>query len=141
VSGVANMAAGISSINRLRSTIKALPLRIRSAVAKDAEAVLTRRAQESFDGGETVYGTPRPTSKSKAHPGTALTLKKSGKTRGALSFVAVGTIVRAALGTRYAKFLVGKYQVLPMSLPASWRAKLETLVREYREDFEREALR
>lgn len=141
MSGVANMSAGITSLNRLRSTIKALPLRIRSAVAKDAEEVLTRRAQEAYDSGKTVYETPRPTSKAKGSEGAALTLKKSGKARGALAFVAIGTIVRAQLGMRYAKYLVGKYKILPQSLPALWRSDLEKLVREYAEDFQREALR
>lgn len=142
MSGIANMAAGITSINRFRSAVKALPLRIRSAVAKDSEAVLTRQTQEAYDGGETVYGTPRPTSKSKERPGAALTLRKSGKVRGSLAFVAIGTILRAQLGMRYAKYLVGKYGVLPNGrIPALMRAELEKIVREYAEDFEREALR
>ena len=34
-----------------------------------------------------------------------------------------------------------EYKVLPMSLPAEWRGKLEQIVDEYRADFEREALR
>ena len=141
MSGVRNMAVGITSLNRLRGAIKELPLRIRSSVAKDAEAVLTRRVQEAFDGGETVYGTPRPTSKSKERPGAFLTLKKTNKVRSTLAFVAIGTIVRAQLGMKYAKYLVGKYAVLPQSLPALWRADLEQLVREHVEDFQREALR
>jgi GDP-L-fucose synthase len=82
------MAAGISSIARLRTAIKDLPIRIRSAVAKDAEAVLTSAVRESFDEGETVYGTARPASKT----GQPLTLRKTGATRSDLGFVAVGTI-------------------------------------------------
>lgn len=134
MSGVANIGTGITSMNRLRSSIKALPLRIRSAVAKDAEAILTREVQDDYDAGRTVYDTPRPSSVS----GAPLTLKQSGKTRGALAFVAIGTIVRAQLGTRYAKYLVGKYKILPQSLPAAWRALLEKMVGEYRDDWARE---
>ena len=138
MSGVANMTGGIASIGALRTRIKALPLRIRASVAKDAEAVLTQRAQEAYDSGKTVYDTPRPVSKV---TGAALTLKKSGKARAAVAFVAIGTIVRAQLGMKYAKYLVGKYGILPQSLPAQWRADLEKLVREHAEDFQREALR
>lgn len=139
MSGVANMAAGITSLNRLRGAIKALPLRIRTAVAKDAEAILTREVQDAYDGGQTVYGVARPLSKVTGQP---LTLQKTGATRRDLSFVAVGTIVRAVLGRKYQRYLVGKYQVLPSGLlPAVWREKIEKVVHEFAEDFEREALR
>jgi hypothetical protein len=135
VSGVAGLQKGISSINRLRGEIKALPLRIRSAVAKDAAAILDRRMRDSFTAGETVYGTPRPVSVK----GTPLKLVKSGKTQNALHFVSVGTIVRAQLATPYAKYLVGKYQVMPQSsIPAEWRPDIEQVVREYRDDWARE---
>lgn len=137
MSGVANMAAGISSIARLRTAIKDLPIRIRSAVAKDAEAVLTTLVRESFDAGRTAYGTARPAGTN----GQALTLRKTGATRSDLGFVAVGTIVRAVLGRNYQRFLVGKYAVLPQSLPAAWSKELGQIVREYAEDFQREALR
>lgn len=137
MSGVANMAAGISSMNRLRASIASLPVRIRSAVAKDAAEVLTAEVRESFSAGSTVYDTPRPLSVD----GAPLTLVKSGRTKADLVFVAIGTIVRAQLGTKYAKFLVGKYKVLPSSLPAAWRAKLEQLVGEYVADFAKETAR
>jgi hypothetical protein len=142
VSGVTNMAGGISSIARLRSTIKALPLRIRSAVAKDAEAILNSELSDNFAAGRTVYDTPRPLSVARETIGQPLSLVKTGKTKGALQFVTIGTILRASLGTKYAKYLVGKYKVMPNgALPAAWRSKLETLVREYAEDLEREAAR
>lgn len=137
MSGVANIATDIGSMNRLRSAIKGLPLRIRTAVAKDAAGMLTLAVRESYDNGETVYDTPRP----KGTNGQALTLRKTGATRSDLGFVAVGTIVRAVLGRNYQRFLVGKYQILPQRLPAAWSEKLGQLVGEYAEDFQREALR
>lgn len=141
MSGVRNMPAGISSINRLRGAIVALPLRIRTAVAKDAVGFLNNELTGDFDAGRTVYGDPRPLAIGKKTVGQRLTLKKSGATRAELGFTAIGTIVRAVLGRKYQKFLVGKYKVLPASLPAKWREGLEKIVREYREDWEREALR
>lgn len=137
MSGIANMASGINSLNRLRASIKALPLRIRSAVAKDAEAVLTSAVRDAFDAGETVYDTPRPSGKA----GQRLTLVRTGATRSDLGFVAIGTIVRAVLGRKYQRYLVGKYQILPQRLPAEWSKKLGQIVQEYAEDFQREALR
>lgn len=134
MSGVANMAQGITSMNRLKRAIKDLPLRIRSAVAKDAAEVMNMELRSDFASGRTVYDTPRPLSVQ----GKPLTLVKTGKTREALSFVVIGTILRAQLGMKYARYLVGKYAILPMSLPAAWRAKLQQIVREYREDFARE---
>jgi hypothetical protein len=48
-----------------------------------------------------------------------------------IGFKRVGTIIRAELSARYARYLVGKYKVLPMSLPAAWRDYLQTLIAEY----------
>jgi hypothetical protein len=135
VSGVRNMSKGISSLARLRSTIKELPLRIRADVARDAQAVLTKALDESFDSGKTVYGQARPL----GVKGNALSLVATHKTRSALAFVAVGTIVRAQLNTKYARYLIGKYGILPQSLPASWRAELESIVRKHRDRFQAEA--
>jgi hypothetical protein len=137
MSGVRGLSRGITSINRLKAAIKELPLRIRHAVANDAAEILSARMRESFDAGQTVYSTPRPLSVD----GKPLTLVKTGKTKGQLFFVAIGTILRAQMPTRYAKYLVGKYKVMPQSLPVAWRGELEQLVREYREDFERELAR
>lgn len=141
MSGVANIARGITTINRLRASIRDLPLRLRSAVAKDAEGILNRDVHSAFDGGQTVYGTARPTSKDPKRAGAPLSLVKTGRTRGALNFVAIGTILRAQLGTKYARFLVGKYQILPQRLPAAWRLELEQLVREYAEIYRAELAR
>jgi hypothetical protein len=137
VSGVRNMSAGISSLARLRSAIKDLPLRIRADVARDAQAILSRKLDEAFDAGQTVYGTSRPV----GVQGNPLSLVASGKTRSALAFVAIGTIVRAQLNTRYAKYLVGKYQILPQRLPSDWSAALSALVAKHRARFQAEVAR
>ena len=64
-------------------------------------------------------------------PGAAMSLVQSGVTRSSLRFVAVGTIVRVALGTKYAKYLIGKYKILPSGnapIPAKWRESLEKVI-------------
>lgn len=135
------MGRGITSLNRLRGSIRELPLRIRSAVAKDAEGILNREMRGAFDAGRTVYDTPRPLSVAKGREGSKLTLKKTGRTYAQLYFVTIGTILRAQLPTKYAKYLIGRYQIMPQSLPAKWRVELEQLVQDYVRIFEEEALR
>lgn len=137
MSGIKDLAKNIATVDKLRTTIKALPLRIRTAVARDAAEVLTWSIREQYDAGRTVYDTPRPLSVD----GDKLTLKKSGTTRATLSFVTVGTIVRAQLSTKYSKYLVGKYKVLPQRLPIAYSEALQKIVREYIEDFESEVNR
>lgn len=138
MSGVRNIQKGITSLARLRAAIRDLPLRIRESVAKDAAGYLDIEVRADFGAGRTVYDTPRPLAVGKKTIGQRLTLVKSKKTRDNLGVTQVGTIVRAALGTPYAKYLVGKYQILPQTLPASWQEYLNKLVREYREDWEQE---
>jgi hypothetical protein len=135
VSGVRNMAKGLATIASFRSRVRELPLRIRAAVAKDGEAILTQLVQGDFDGARTVFGDARPVGVN----GKPLSLVKSGRTRAALSFVAIGTILRAQLPTRHAKYLIGKYRILPSGrIPAAWSEALLRIVREHFDDFRRE---
>ncbi len=137
MSGVANLNAGITTIARLRKAIADLPLRIRQAVATDAADALNAEVRADFARGVTVYDEPRPA----GVKGQKLSLVKTGTTKRETGFDAKGTIVRAELATRYAKYLVGKYRILPQKIPPAWQRMLEKIVREYREDWEREALR
>lgn len=139
MSGVRNMPAGLASLSKLGSAMRAAPLRIRTNVAKEGSVALTDDLREDFDGGRTAYGDPRPLSKA----GTPLSLVKSGGTKATLVFKAIGTILRVALGTKHAKFLVGKYGMLPnpKRLPSDWQKKLAGIVRGQVADIEREALR
>lgn len=61
----------------------------------------------------------------------------SGKGRGSgasvsmrrsLGFVAVGTIVRASLPQKYAKFMVGRFKLLPVKLPAVWTPGIQAVI-------------
>jgi hypothetical protein len=62
-----------------------------------------------------------------------VSLVRTGKTRDQLRFVVNGTIIRCALGPRYAKYLIGKYKILPIgdrtAMPANWTRALDELVR------------
>jgi hypothetical protein len=96
-------------------------------VAKRAAPELTVLTRVAFGSNTTVYDKARPA----GVDGQALSLVKSGATRAALGFVnAAGTtIVKCVLPTAWAKFLIGKYKILPSgTLPAAWRRRLTQVV-------------
>jgi hypothetical protein len=119
--------AGAASMNALKARIRRMPLTVAHAVAQRAAPATTGLTDAAFDSGRTVYGEARP----EGADGRPLSLRRTGATRSALRFVANGTIVRCALGTRYARYLIGKYRVLPNGgLPIIWRRRLEAVVAE-----------
>jgi hypothetical protein len=121
----------LSSLKRMKQTLKDLPRTVAVDVAKRAAPALTDLTQEAFSGGRNVYGDARPVSKV---DGSALTLERTGATKGQLRFVQVGTIVRCVLGPKYARYLIGRYGVLPNgSLPVGWSVKLGEIVKATKE--------
>lgn len=117
----------LNSIKALKSTLRALPKTVAVDVARRAAPAMTTLTTSAFNSNRSVYNDPRPTGAN----GQALTLVKSGRTRDALRFVSVGTIVRCALPTKWAKYLIGKYGILPNgALPAQWSRRLAEVVKE-----------
>src|SRR6187431_1600736 len=104
------LKGNLSTIKGLKTRLQTLPVTIAADVAKRAAPALTAATSADFSSGRTVYGEARPASVN----GGSLSLVKSGATRDALKFVAVGTIVRCVLGPKYSRYLIGKYNVLPM---------------------------
>lgn len=124
---MAGLKGDLSSLRALRAHVKALPLSLAHDVAQRAGPALTRLTRGAFAAGQNVYGEARPA----GVDGRPLSLERTGATRDALGFTANGTIVRCVLGTRYAKYLIGKYGVLPNGpLPAGWSRALAQLVAE-----------
>lgn len=118
----------LSSLRGLKARIRTLPVSVAHSVAQRAAPALTALTVQAFDGDRNVYGDARPQSKVDGRP---LTLEQTGATRRTLKFVANGTIVRCVLGTRYAKFLVGRFKILPNgALPTQWSDRLAELVRD-----------
>jgi hypothetical protein len=116
---------GNSTLAKLKANLKALPITVAHEVAASAAPGLTTRVRGAFDAGQTVYGEARPPSVN----GGPLTLEQSGATKRTLQFVSNGRIVRCVLGTPYAKYLVGKYKVLPNgAMPAEWSRYLAELL-------------
>lgn len=111
----------VRSLQALKRNLKALPITISARIAARAAPVISGLAGDGFDSGATVYGAARPQSVD----GKELSLKRSGATRDALQFIATGRDIRTARLPRYAKYLIGRYDILPNGpLPMGWRARL-----------------
>jgi hypothetical protein len=125
---IVRLRAGVS-IREFKQRLGMLPLSVAHAIAQQAAPLLTRFAQEANAAQRNVYGDPYP----EGVDGTQLDLVFTGDTRRTLRFVVSGTIIRCQLGPRYAKYLIGKYKILPIgdrtAMPANWRRALDELAR------------
>ncbi len=124
--GAAGFAGGIASFRDLKARLRTMATTVAHDVAQQAAPALTAAAVASYNAGQTVYGATRP----QGVNGNQLTLNKSGDTLSTLRFVANGTIVRVVLGTKYARYLIGKYAILPngsAAIPPAWRRTLEDI--------------
>ncbi len=116
----------LSSLRKMKASLRALPLSVAHSVSQRAAPALTSLSRQAYDAGRTVYGEARPMGVD-----GPLTLERSGRTKETLKFSAIGTIVRCVLGTPYARYLIGKYSILPNgALPVSWSRRLGELVQE-----------
>jgi hypothetical protein len=121
----------LSSIKGLKASLRALPLSVAHSVAQRAAPAMTGLTRQAHASGKSVYGEPYP----KGADGRPLTLERTGATKATLRFNASGTIVRCVLGTPYAKYLIGKYGVLPNgAMPVGWTRKLQELAAETKVD-------
>jgi hypothetical protein len=120
---------GIASVKALKASLRALPTSVAHGIAKQAAPEMTGLTTKAFFGKRNVYGDARPAGVD-GHP---LTLIKSGRTLRTLEFTANGTTVRAVLGTPWAKYLIGKYGILPNgALPVAWSQALRDLAARYK---------
>lgn len=97
------------------------------SVASQAAPLLTTQARSDFDAGRTVYGTVRPSGVR-----GPVTLVRTGATRSTLGFSAQGTRMRVVLSTRWAKYLVGRFRILPIgdrsAIPPAWKKAIDGAV-------------
>jgi hypothetical protein len=118
---------GNATFASLKQRLNTLPRTVAVDVARRASPQLTALTQEAFSGGSTVYGEARPL----GVDGKPLDLQRTGAVAGQLRFTTNGTIVRAVLGPKYSRYLIGKYGVLPNgSMPVRWRSAMAQLVKE-----------
>lgn len=121
------LKGNLASIKALKSKLRELPKTVAIDVARRAAPAVSTLTSTAFESARTVYNDPRPS----GVDGRQLTLVRSGRTRDALRFVAVGTLVRCVLPTRWARYLIGKYGVLPNgALPVQWSRRLAELTKE-----------
>lgn len=103
------------NLRRFNQKLQAMPTEIARIVAARAASAITQRAQSSYDSGVSVYGDARENN---------VTLYQTGATRDYVVFTSDGgTKIRASLGTPYAKYLIGKYKILPVgnaAMPWQW---------------------
>lgn len=121
----------LSSLRRLKSTLRALPRSVAHQVANRGAPALTDLARGAFNSNRNVYGDARPA----GVDGQPLALVKSGATLATLKFDANGTIIRAVLGTPYARYLIGRYGILPngsAAIPVQWSRALGEIVKKAR---------
>lgn len=117
-----------ANLRKLGASLRALPKVLAQKVAAKVAPDLTAQAQAAYGSGRNVYGDARPT----GVDGQPLSLEKSGATRRSLKFVSVGTIVRASLGTRWSRYLIGKYKILPNAgspMPVAWQDATSKIAR------------
>ncbi len=111
----------------LKAELRRLPTTIAAGVAREGAPAITGLAAGAYDTGRTAYDDPRPL----GVDGQALSLQRTGLTRGTMRFVSVGTILRCVLGPKYARYLIGKYGILPggkSSIPVRWRRSLDEIL-------------
>jgi hypothetical protein len=124
----------VRSLSQFASDLKRLPRVVAIRVAEESAPILTALAKETFDAGENAYGNTWKEGKK----GQRVTLRKTGALASFLRYVAIGSKLRVALGTKYAKYQIGKRPVFPRQngeLPVSYSQALQrTAVRVVREE-------
>lgn len=122
------MSAGLrgnpATLKDFGSKLTKISAVLAQATARDAAPALTKESTQAYDVGRTAYGELRPLGEN----GDALDLVKTGAVRGGMRFAVVGTVVRCVLPENYARYLIGKYSILPNgALPTAWAAKLRSI--------------
>lgn len=123
VSGVRHR--GGDTLAKVQKRVRSLGVVAAQRVAQEAAPAITRDALASFDSGRTATGGPRPSGVR-----GPVSLVRTGRTRATVRFVANGTVMRAVLGTRYARYLIGRFGILPSgAIPTAWKATIGEIVK------------
>lgn len=119
------LRGNIRSLKGLRKRLAKMPTVMAQKVATRTARALSSELRSAFAAGRTVYGESRPT----GTQGNKLDLKVTGKTSGSLRFVAIGTLVRAQLTTKYARYLI-RFGIMPnagAAMPVAWSRIIELI--------------
>lgn len=120
---------GNAALLGLKRTLKTLPTTIAVDVAARAGPAMTDQARGAHGSRRGVYGDAYPV----GVDGQQLDVRRTGAVASGLGFRATGTQIRCVLDQKYARYLVGKYNVLPNgAIPEGWRRELATIVKQTR---------
>ncbi len=122
-------AGALSSLAQFSADLRRLPTVVAQKVATAAAPVLTALVKGTFDASEDAFGG----SWKIRDDGKRATLRKSGALASHISYVAIGTKLRIALGVRYAKFQIGTRPVAPkqgQGLPIEYSRALQKVTAE-----------
>ena len=112
------LKGNLNKMKHLRAFLRKQPTTVADEAARTSAPPVTTDLRANFHGGRTAYGDARPL----GVDGEPLSLVKEGEVRDQLGFVALGHQMRAKLGPRYAKYLIGKYDILPNgAMPRGWK--------------------
>lgn len=98
-----------AGLRAFAASLRRLPMVVAIKVAKRAAPALTEAAQASFAAGESPYGDGWEP----GADGRRVTLRKTGALASGVRYVAIGTRIRLALTTAYAKYQVVRRPVTP----------------------------
>lgn len=116
---------GNAAFAGLKAKLRALPVSLAHKVAQQVGPALSAATNTAYEQGRTVYGESRP----KGVDGNELDLVDSGDTKSSTTYQVDGRIVRVGLGTKYAKYLIGKYRILPNgAIPVEWKRDIDAIV-------------
>jgi hypothetical protein len=96
-------------------------------IAELGAQALTAELQRDFAAGNDAYGGARPDG---FHG--PVTLVRKGTLRSFLKFAATGRRIRVVLSVPYAKFMIGRFNVLPRggsAIPFRWAEKLDAIAK------------
>lgn len=117
-----------ASLKKFAASLRELPRVVGHRVAAACAPVLTALVVDTSDAGADAYGAVW----APGADGQTITLRKSGALLNGVRYVAIGSKLRLALTTRYAKYQVGRRPVTPRqgeALPPAYARALDTTAR------------
>ena len=118
-----------TSIHKFAQGLRELPRLVANRAATLAAERLTEVARGTFERSENAYGRSWILSSK----GERVTLRDTGSLARTIRYKAIGTRIRVELGTRYAKYQVGRRPIFPTqtsALPPAYVAALKASVAE-----------
>ena len=113
-----------ATLKKFSQDLRRLPKVVAHKIAEESAPALTSAAMSTFDASEDAYGNAWLP----GDHGQTVTLRKTGNLARTIKYVAIGALLRIALGVSYAKYQIGKRPVFPSqtsTLPDAYTQILE----------------